>query len=67
MSIYESCRHRPSAIADATALTQTIMSKLFTRPLLPIITREAIIAAAEDTLELFDAAAATYYKAYHRA
>jgi transcriptional regulator NrdR family protein len=65
-SIYESCKHRPTAIADATALTQTIMSKIFTRPLLPAITREAIIAAAQDTLELFDGPAATYYKAYHR-
>lgn len=66
ISIYESCRHRSTATSDATALTQTIMNKVFTRPLAPAITREAIIAAAEDTLELFDAAAATYYKAYHK-
>ena len=66
ISIYESCKHRPTALADAAALTQTIMGKIFTRPLAPAITREAIIAATQSTLELFDAAAATYYTAYHR-
>jgi transcriptional regulator NrdR family protein len=65
VSIYESCRHRPQALQDATSLTQTIISKLLVQTNNGIIERDMIVSTCADTLGAFDVAAATMYRAYH--
>lgn len=64
MSIYDCCRHRPSAIDDATHLTQTIIS-CFIKQNNGTISRSAIVETCIDTLKRFDSTAATIYSAYH--
>jgi transcriptional repressor NrdR len=65
VSIYESCRHRDSAIYDARELTQTIIQLLKPRMMLGILTRQEIIRKTIEVLERFDKAAATMYAAFH--
>jgi len=65
LSLYEACRHRKTAISDATGLTDTILSKLWPRIEAASLTRDQVIATATEVLKRFDRAAATAYKAYH--
>lgn len=65
LSIYESCKHRPTAIDDAVALTQTIISLLRGQLANSIVQRDTIIDTAMSVLGHFDKPAATIYKAYH--
>lgn len=62
-SIATSCGHRKNAIPEASALTDTIVTKLLTQGQ-AIITTESLVSATHDTLQHFDAVAATYYRAY---
>jgi len=64
-SIYDSCRHRPSNIEDASALTQTILSKLLAGQSNGIIARDKLVETAYEVLQRFDHTAATLYVAYH--
>jgi transcriptional regulator NrdR family protein len=65
ISIYRSCEHRPTALSDASSLTDTVISRLQSKvensciPLL-LIQQQAFI-----TIKRFDPVAATYYKAYY--
>lgn len=65
VSVYESLRHRKSALDDATAITNTIISLL--RPFIQQGTLEIehITEVAASTLDNFDVAAATHYRAFH--
>lgn len=65
ISIYESCKHRPTAIQDAAALTQTIIAYIRKELVDGTVTREVIIKNALATLGHFDKTAATVYTAYH--
>lgn len=65
ISIYECCRHRATAIADASALLQTILGQLRPHITDGIIKRSAIAATSYEVLKRFDIPAATMYKAYH--
>lgn len=65
LSVYDSLRHRKTAIADAESLSRTVIARL-----LPNIKRAEIKAATlrdvtYSVLKRFDGAAATYYRAYH--
>jgi transcriptional repressor NrdR len=63
-SIVSSCGHRKSSAAtDASALTDTIVQNLLKQKL-AIIPTTLIKNISTDTLERFDSAASTYYKAY---
>ena len=70
MSIYESCKHRPDALSEASALTDTIIGKIVA--LIPkqhargVVVRDTIITESLAVLERFDTVAATYYRAYHK-
>lgn len=64
-SVHDSCRHRPSAIDDATSLTQTIITSLVRAQHNGIVTLEDIARATHALLQRFDPAAATVYAAYH--
>lgn len=63
--VYESCKHRQSAIGDAAALTQTIINQLLQISEHGAIARDDIVRHAHGVLANFDKAAATFYLAYH--
>lgn len=67
LSIYESCRHRQCAITDATALTNTIIAKLYRAQDEPgVIYRDTIVTIVSVTLEAFDPIACVHYLAFHK-
>jgi transcriptional regulator NrdR family protein len=66
ISLYKSCAHRKNAISDATALIETISSKLLfgkdhQAVLSPTTIREMVI----EVLGRFDKPAMVHYLAYH--
>jgi transcriptional regulator NrdR family protein len=65
LSLYESCKHRPRAIEDAAALTDTVISKL--QPMIEkgTIQKTNLKEIVLICLNRFDKTAATYYRAYH--
>jgi transcriptional repressor NrdR len=65
VSIHDSCKHRHSALDDASALTQTILARLLAHHRGGVVTRDDIVRAATSVLRRFDMAAATFYAAYH--
>jgi transcriptional regulator NrdR family protein len=65
VSIYESLKHRNSALADATALTQTIIGELVHHATDGQLERDSLVAIAAAVLERFDKTASTMYAAYH--
>jgi transcriptional regulator NrdR family protein len=65
VSVYDSLKHRKSAVSDAVGLTTTIVSQLS-----PFITdatleRDVLATVAAEVLERFDPTAATIYRAFH--
>ena len=66
LSIYNSCKHRKTAVNDATALTDTVLGRL------PAILNEAaverplLITTIQEVLAHFDTAAAVHYAAFHK-
>jgi len=65
ISLYESLRHRETALADARSLADTVTAQLIKvsdKGLLPVRT---ITQTALNTLQRFDSAAATHYAAFH--
>src|SRR5688572_6133138 len=66
ISLYEACKHRPTAMRDASNITQQVIAKALRAQSTPgIITREQLTNACLEILKSFDAAAATFYAAYH--
>jgi transcriptional regulator NrdR family protein len=66
ISIYESLKHRKTALTDATALTNTIWGKLQLLIDNATLLREQVIEVTATTLEHFDEAAAVHYRAFHQ-
>jgi transcriptional repressor NrdR len=68
VSVLESCRHRPSAIADTSNLTQQIIMRLLAaQKTSGLIDRTQIMTTTLSVLKTFDSTAATFYRAYHPA
>jgi transcriptional regulator NrdR family protein len=66
VSIYDSCKHRPTALRDAGNLTQQIIARLLSTQDRPgLIHPDTIVNTSIDVLKRFDRAAATTYAAYH--
>ncbi|HUP26343.1 MAG TPA: hypothetical protein VM124_01695 [Candidatus Limnocylindrales bacterium] len=65
LSVYESLKHRKTALSDATALTDTIVGQLYPCIKNGGIKRGQIIATASEVLHRYDKAAASHYNAYH--
>jgi len=65
ISIYEACKHRPSALSNANALTQTVMGLLREHIHEGTVERDTITYVVTTALERFDATAGAVYKAYH--
>lgn len=65
LSIYDSLRHRKTAVTDATGLTATVMSLLYQSISEATLERESIVEITSAVLERFDKAAATHFRAFH--
>jgi transcriptional regulator NrdR family protein len=66
MSLYESCKHRPTALTDADGLADTVMQHVLQHLNEGVVGREEIAAISTAVLERFDRTAATIYSAYHK-
>lgn len=67
LSVYESCKHRPSALIDASNLTGQILSKLLqSGDSTALISRTRLVATTGEVLKAFDKTAAAVYAAYHQ-
>lgn len=67
VSIYESCKHRPTAITDARGLTQTIIARLRSQISNATIDHAVLLRTVVDVLSNFDKTAKAVYAAYHTA
>jgi transcriptional regulator NrdR family protein len=65
LSIHKSCEHRPSALHDASSLTDTVINKLT-----PLVNDGQLLASTithtvQVALNRFDPAASVHYHAFH--
>ncbi|HET8708746.1 MAG TPA: hypothetical protein VFL85_00530 [Candidatus Saccharimonadales bacterium] len=65
VSIFTSCQHRPNAVQDTTALTDTILGRLSDYSDGAIIDRAELRNTVLAVLKRFDNAAAVHYAAFH--
>jgi transcriptional repressor NrdR len=65
MSVYDSLKHRKTALSDATSLTDTIISKLYPNMKEALVGTALIIKITSDVLNNFDRVAAIHYQAFH--
>jgi transcriptional regulator NrdR family protein len=65
LSLYKSLEHRPSAMTDASALTDTIISKLQPKTVQGVLESSTIVETTQKTLNNFDKAAGVHYAAFH--
>ena len=65
LSVYNSCKHRKTAINDASALTDTIISQLPAILNEAAIERPLLVQTVQRVLERFDKAAGVHYAAFH--
>lgn len=65
LSLHRSCQHRPTAIRDAAALTDTVIKKLLTAITGGSVDSHTITDIAQVALNRFDKAASTHYGAFH--
>lgn len=65
LSIYDSLKHRKTALGDATGLTDTVISALYPLMRDAVVQRTDITQVTIKTLQRFDKAAGTYYQAFH--
>jgi hypothetical protein len=66
LSVYESCKHRSSGLADAAGVTKIILSEVVPGATEGVVSRDEIVRTAHKVLKRLDPAAATFYVAYHR-
>jgi len=64
VSLFQACGHRPQPLADAVALTQTVVAKI---PISEkgVVLVDDLVHTAHKVLDRFDKVAATHYAAYH--
>lgn len=66
VSIYNSCKHRKTALEDASWLTATVIQKLKPEKDGVLIDKINLNETTYRVLKRFDKSAAVYYKAYHQ-
>ena len=66
LSLHRSLQHRPSALADAAALTETIIKRLQSSVKDGAIASRTIIQVCQVALNRFDKATSVHYQAFHR-
>lgn len=64
-SIYDSLKHRPHPIQDATEITNTIITNLV-KSHRAVFSRQEIVQATHKVLQRFDTAASVQYAAFHK-
>lgn len=65
VDLYQSVSHRKSALADATALTDTVITQVLPHNSRGLLKISQITEAVRDTLKRFDKTALSYYEARH--
>lgn len=65
ITVHDSLRHRKAALLSATALTDTIIARIYTATDSAIVERDVIVEIASAVLGAFDSAAVTHYRAFH--
>ncbi len=65
ISVYDSVKHRKSALADATGLTDTIVASIYALASAAAIEQGVIAEVTYSVLERFDSVAAMHYGAFH--
>lgn len=65
LSIYDSLKHRKTALQDAVGLTDTVIAKLYPDIDNGCITGDKVTSVTLQTLGRFDKPATTHYAAYH--
>jgi transcriptional regulator NrdR family protein len=65
LSVYDSLKHRKTALRDATELTDTVLHKLHPHMKDAVVFKDVITETVHVTLAHFDKAAATHYAAFH--
>ncbi len=66
LSVWESLRHRKTALRDATTLTENILAKLPECMNNNAIERARLVTLVGLVLQRFDPVAGTHYTAYHK-
>jgi transcriptional regulator NrdR family protein len=66
LSIYNSIQHRPGAITDARALTDTVIQKLVAHGDGSTVSARTIAGIIQVVLNRFDTAASVHYAAFHK-
>lgn len=66
LSLYKSCQHRPKALQDATALTETIINKLSGMAENGKLGVAVIAQVSLVVLNRFDKAASVHYQVFHQ-
>ncbi|MGH7142010.1 MAG: hypothetical protein ACREF5_00820 [Candidatus Saccharimonadales bacterium] len=67
LSIFDSCKHRPNSVADASALTDTVLGRLLYQTSREgLIKTEDIIKTTAKVLKQFDKVAFVHYGAFYR-
>lgn len=65
ISVYDSLKHRKTALEDASSLTDTVINLCLPKIRNATLERGVLIQQATQTLERFDTVAATHYAAFH--
>lgn len=65
LSVYDACRHRQSAVSDAAAITDTVISKLQSSIIHASVKRDDVVYVTTEVLKQFDYIAYTHYAAFH--
>lgn len=66
LSLHRSLQHRPTALADAAGLADTVIKRLSGAVTGGTVESQAIIHAAQVALNRFDKAASVSYAAFHK-
>lgn len=66
LSLYDSCRHRGTALSDAKGLTDTVIRKLAAHVAGGTMEKTDITGVVQVALNRFDKAASVYYEARHK-
>jgi len=66
LSLYEACRHRPTALEDAGALTDTVIKNLSGQLADGVSDSQVIEQIAHVALNRFDKVASVHYQAFHK-
>lgn len=66
LSVYDSLKHRKTALLDATELTDTICNRIYAHASNAAITRADIVSVTSVALRRFDKSASVAYLAFHK-